>query len=51
MARLLEWLCVAVFFAAMYIIIQWVTISFMITKNGEIKWAEGWQELLKHWGF
>jgi hypothetical protein len=44
------YLCVAVYLAAMYIILQWVTISFLITTNGEIKWSEGWEELLVYWG-
>jgi len=44
--KLAQCLCVVVFFAAMYILIQWVTISFIITGNGPIQWAAGWERVL-----
>ena len=32
------------FLAAGYLLVQWVTVSFAMTGNGPIKWAEGWHE-------
>ena len=46
---LVQWLSVVVLFAIMFILIQWVTISFAITGTGQIKWAEGWDEVVEHW--
>ena len=38
-----------VFLAAMYLLIQWVTTSFVITGNGAIKWGEGLERTLCYW--
>lgn len=30
--------------AVIYILIRWVTTSFVITGSGPIKWEEGWKQ-------
>lgn len=49
LSKFLEYIGVVLFLGCVYILIQWVTISFMITRTGTIKWAEGWDELVKYW--
>ena len=46
---LVQWLSVVVFLAIMFITVQWVTTSFVITGNGVIKWAEGFEEVKCYW--
>ena len=46
---LVQWMGVAVLFITMYILVQWVTTSFVITGNGVIKWAEGFEEVKCYW--
>ena len=38
--------CGVFYCAAIYLLIQWVTISFLITGNGPIKWAEGYRQMV-----
>ena len=49
LSKIAQWVGMAVFLAAMYLLVQWVTISFAITHNGVIKWAEGWEETKCYW--
>ena len=49
MAKIGYWVGVAVFFAAMYLIVQWVVVSFMITSNGPVEWADGFEYVKCYW--
>ena len=49
LSKIAQWVGMAVFLAAMYLLIQWVTISFAITYHGVIKWAEGWEAQKELW--
>lgn len=41
-------ICMAVFIAAMYILVQWFTTSIVITGNGPVQWAEGWRRTVEY---
>ena len=48
--RCCELMGVAVFFAAMYLLVQWVTISFGVTHNGEtIQFKRGLEAQKEYW--
>ena len=49
LSKIAQWVGMAVFLAAMYLLVQWVTISFAITSHGVVKWAEGWEETKCYW--
>ena len=42
-------LAMAGYIAAVVLLIQWVTLSFAVTDNGPIRWAEGWTEVEDQW--
>jgi len=46
---LVGWMSVVVFLAIMFVAVQWVTTSFVITGTGQVKWAEGWEKTVEHW--
>ena len=46
---LVEWMSVIAFGLMMFILIQWVTFSFLITGQGYVKWAEGWTRTQCEW--
>ena len=47
--KLATFLGAAVFFVAVFILIQWVTMSFIVTGNGPIQWAAGWEAVVGEW--
>jgi hypothetical protein len=42
-------ICMVVFLATMYVLIQWFTTSIVITRNGPVHWAEGWERTVEYW--
>ena len=46
---LAQWVCAAVFLIAVFILVHWGTTSVVITGNGQVKWAEGFEEVKCYW--
>ena len=44
------WAGFAVFLATMYLLVLFVTASFVHTRDGPIQWEKGWEETLKFLG-
>jgi hypothetical protein len=50
MVNALEWVGFAVFLSTTYLLVIFVTASFVATDNGPIRWEKGWEETLEFIG-